>query len=150
MTKTFFVARTLFVAGLTLGLAGTFMVILPATQSFAQVNGGNGAVDAPIGVGGGGGGGFGSGSGGLGAAGAPNGGNGTGGDGLGNGGGGAGVGGGGGGFFSLGNSDGAPGSGTIGTLTNTGAIQGGDGLRRRLRRYHRRRRWRCRHWRRWR
>ena len=40
MTKTFLMAKTLLVAGLTLGLAATFMVILPATQSFAQVNGG--------------------------------------------------------------------------------------------------------------
>jgi uncharacterized protein with beta-barrel porin domain len=130
MTKTFLMVKTLFVAGLTMGLAGTFMVILPATQSFAQVNGGNGAVDSSggDGGGGGGGGGFGGGSGGLGASGAGNGSTGMGGDAVGFGGGGAGVGGGGGGFMLGGNGGvGAPGSGTIGELTNTGTIQGGAG-----------------------
>ena len=111
-------------AGLTLVLATMFAVTMPA-QSFAQVNGGNGAVDATD-RGGGGGGGFGGGTGGSGANGGSNGGIGTGGNGAGLGGGGAGVGGGGGGFPPP-NFQGSPGSGTINGLSNAGTISGGSG-----------------------
>jgi uncharacterized protein with beta-barrel porin domain len=112
-------------AGLTLVLATMFAVTMPA-QSFAQVNGGNGAVDATD-RGGGGGGGFGGGIGGIGANGGSNGGIGTGGNGAGLGGGGAGIGGGGGGFNFGANAAGSPGSGTINGLANSGTISGGSG-----------------------
>jgi uncharacterized protein with beta-barrel porin domain len=112
-------------AGLILVLAAMFAVTMPA-QSFAQVNGGNGAVDATD-RGGGGGGGFGGGTGGSGANGGSNGSIGTGGNGAGLGGGGAGIGGGGGGFNFGANAAGSPGSGTINGLGNSGTISGGSG-----------------------
>jgi len=97
---------------------------MPA-QSWAQVNGGNGATDATSG-GGGGGGSFGGGSAGGGANGGGNGAPGVGGNGAAYGGGGAGVGGGGGGYPGAA-AAGSPGSGTINGLTNAGTISGGVG-----------------------
>jgi autotransporter-associated beta strand protein len=120
-----FMTKAFFVSGLTLLVAVTFTVVMPA-RSFAQVNGGNGAEDT-VGGGGGGGGGFGGGSAGGGANGGGNGGNGVGGNAAVFGGGGAGVGGGGGGFGGA-SPDGSPGSGTIAGLTNTGTISGGSGV----------------------
>jgi hypothetical protein len=76
--------RLLLSATFTLALAGALTTIIPA-QTWAQVNGGNGATDATSG-GGGGGGSFGGGVAGTGANGGGNGGTGVGGSGAGYGG----------------------------------------------------------------